>query len=48
MLGRDEQIQPEFVEFQNFAHGFGFARREAIFQAKEFQKNPPNGISPGL
>ena len=32
MLGRDEQMQSGFVNFQNFAHGFGFARREAIFR----------------
>ena len=30
MLGRDEQMQPGFVDFQNFAQGFGFARREAV------------------
>ena len=31
MLGNDEQMQPRFVCFQNFAQGFGFASREAIF-----------------
>ena len=31
MLGRDEQMQPGFVDFQNFAQGFGFAGRKAIF-----------------
>ena len=31
MLARDEQMQPQFVDFQNFARGFGLARREAIF-----------------
>ena len=29
MLDRDEQMQPGFVDFQNFAQGFGFARRKA-------------------
>ena len=32
MLGRDEQMQPGFVDFQNFSQGFGFARREASFR----------------
>ena len=31
MLSRDEQMQQGFVDFQNFAQGFSFARREAIF-----------------
>ena len=48
MLGRDEQMQPEFVDLQNFAQGFGFAEREGIFSAEKFQKKPPGGISPGL
>ena len=32
MLGREEQMQPGFVDFQNFAQGFCFAGREAIFR----------------
>ena len=48
MLGRDEQMQPEFVDFQNFAQGFGFARRKAIFLGQGVPKNPPGGISPEL
>ena len=27
MLGRDENMQPEFVDFPNFAQGLGFAGR---------------------
>ena len=38
MLGRDEKMQPEFVDFPNFAQGFGFATREAISEAREFSK----------
>ena len=38
MLGRDEQIQPGFVDFQNFAQGFRFARRKAMFKVSQFQK----------
>ena len=30
MLGRDEEMQPRFVDFQNFVQDFGFASREAI------------------
>ena len=33
MLGRDEKIQPGFVDSQNFAHGFGFASRKSIINA---------------
>ena len=29
---KDEQMQSGFVDLQNFAQGFGFARREAIFR----------------
>ena len=39
MLGKDEQMQPGFADFQNFAQGFGFDTREAIFQARN-SKNP--------
>ena len=38
MLGRDEQMQPEFVDLQNFAQGFGFAEREGIFFGREVPK----------
>ena len=38
MLGRDEQTQPGFVDFQNFVQGFGFASREAIFWPGSFKK----------
>ena len=38
MLGRDEKMQPEFVDFPNFAQGFGFASREAISEARDFSK----------
>ena len=38
MFGRDEQMQPGFVEFQNFAQSFGFARREAIVRPGSPQK----------
>ena len=50
MLSRDEQMQPGFVDFQTFAQGFGFARREAISWAGISipKKSPPGGISPGL
>ena len=46
-VGSDEQMQPGFVDFQNFAQGFGFASRKAIFWAREFQ-NPPGEISPAV
>ena len=32
-------MHPGLVEFHNFAQGFGFARREAIFKARKFQKD---------
>ena len=38
MLGRDEQMQSGFVAIQSFTHVFGFASKEAIFEAREFQK----------
>ena len=38
MLGGDEKMQPGFVDFSNFAQGFGFAIREAISEAREFWK----------
>ena len=43
-----EKWQPGFVDFQNFAKGFGFTSREAIFEVREFQKNPPRWILPDL
>ena len=30
------KMEPGFVDFPNFAHGFGFARKEAISEAREF------------
>ena len=47
MFGRDEQIQPGFVDFQNFTHDFGFAIREGIFEAREFQKPHQVGFRQG-
>ena len=44
MLDGDEQMQPRFVDFQNFAQGF--ANREAFF-CQGVSKNSPGGISPG-
>ena len=44
MLGRDEQMQPGFVEFYNFDQGFGFARREAIFRPVTSKKNHQVGF----
>ena len=38
MLGRNENMWPGFVDFLNFAQGFGFASREAISEAREFSK----------
>ena len=35
-VGRDEQMQPGFVDFQDFAQDFGFASRVAIFEVREF------------
>ena len=40
MLGRDEKMQPGFVDFPNFTQGVGFASREAISEAREFSKTP--------
>ena len=31
-------MQPGFVDFHDFAQGFGFASREAILEAREFYK----------
>ena len=41
MFGRDEQMQSGFVNFQNFAQGFGFTSGEAIFLGKGVSKTPP-------
>ena len=40
MLGRAEQIQPAFVDFQNFAQGFGFHRLvgRLFFMPGSFEK----------
>ena len=40
-------MQPGFVDFQNFAQGFGFAGREAVFEAKESQKSYQVGFRQG-
>ena len=47
MLGRDEQIQQGFADFQNFAQGFGFDSRETIFYFREFQKTHKVGFHQG-
>ena len=49
MLGRDEKMQPGFVDFPNFAQGFGFgfAGREAISEAREFSKTHQVGFCQG-
>ena len=44
MLGRDEKMQPRFVDFPNFAQGFGFASREAISEAREFSRTHQVGF----
>ena len=36
MLGRDKQMQPGFVDSQDFVQGFGFAGKEANFETREF------------
>ena len=38
MLGRDEKMQQGLVDFPNFNQGFGFASKEAIFEAREFSQ----------
>ena len=43
-----EKVLPGFVDFQNFAQGFGFGSREPIFDSREFQTTYQVGISPGL
>ena len=47
MLGRDEKMQPGFVDFPNFAQGFGYASREAIFEASESSKTHQVGFRQG-
>ena len=44
MLGGDEQMQTGFVHFQDFTQGFGFASRDAIFEARELYKTHPVGF----
>ena len=44
MFDRDKQMQPGFVDFQNFAQGFGFARKEAIFLGQGFKKTHQVGF----
>ena len=38
MLGRDEQMQPGFVDFQNFSQGLAFARKGGYFLGQGFKK----------
>ena len=40
-------MQPGFVDFPNFVKSFGFASREAIFQAREFSKTHQVGFRQG-
>ena len=47
MLSRDEKMQPELVDFANFAQGFGFTSMEAISEAKEFPKTHQVGFHQG-
>ena len=39
-------MRPGFADFQSFAQGFGFASREAIFEASV--RDPLGRIPPGL
>ena len=38
MSGSDEIMRPGFLGFPSFVQGFGFAIRQAIFEAWEFSK----------
>ena len=38
MLGRDEKIQPGFVDSQNFTKEFGFASRKSIIDARDVRQ----------
>ena len=44
MLGRDEDMQPGFVDFPNFSQGFGFASRKVISEVTEFPKTHQMGF----
>ena len=44
MLGRDEQMQPGFTDFQDFAQGHGFGSKEAIFEVREVYKTHQVGF----
>ena len=46
MLGRDEQMQPEFVDFQNFA-GVLVLLEERLFLGQGFQKIHQVGFRQG-
>ena len=46
-MDRDEQMQPRFVNFQNFAQGLVFPEERLSFRPG-IPKPPPGGISPGL
>ena len=44
MLGRDENMQPGFVDFPTFSQSFGFASREVIPEVREFLKTHQMGF----
>ena len=47
MSGRDENMQPGFTDFPNFAKGFGCGSREGIFEARKFSKTHRVGFRQG-
>ena len=47
MLGKDDQMQTEFVDFQKFAKGLVLLVGRLFSRAGSL-KNPIGGISPGL
>ena len=44
MFGRDEKMQPGFLDFPNFAQRFRFASREAISETSELSKTHQVGF----
>ena len=48
MLGRDEQMQPGFFDFQISPRVLGLLVRRLFFRPGSLKKNPLGGISPGL
>ena len=44
MLGRDQQMQPGYVDFPKFAHGFDFASRETTSESRKFSKTHQVGF----